>query len=92
MYNLSVDEISIVCGGGDGSKMFGTPKTVIGGIIIGEVWGGIKGAFGHNAGQTGPSTSVASGMNVSSGGYMGNGLQTGGGMAGSPTGGQGYGR
>ncbi|MFB9217786.1 hypothetical protein [Vibrio sinaloensis] len=91
MYNLSIDEISMVDGGGDGSKMFGTPQSIIGGIIIGEVWNGIKSVYSHNSPQTGPSAAVAAGMNVSSGGYMANGLQSGGGMAGSPTGGRGYG-
>lgn len=91
MYNLSVDEISMVDGGEDGGKMFGTPQQIIGGIIIGEVWSAGKQAYNLPTPQTGPNSNVAAGLNNSGGAYMGNGLQTGGGMAGSPTGGRGYG-
>ncbi|PFG56472.1 hypothetical protein ATG66_2807 [Vibrio sp. ES.051] len=104
MYNLNAEEIMMVDGGGDGGYGEVIGCSIVGGVaavgaglvtknsnIVSTVSSIVTGscmvaAQGGNNGNQGGSTS-----NVGSGGYMGNGLQSGGGMMGSPTGGMGNG-
>ncbi|MDK9754084.1 hypothetical protein KIV40_01215 [Vibrio sp. D173a] len=83
MFNLTNDEIVMVDGGGDGA-----------GVIVREVGKWAIGGFAWDVAThpAGNGSSFNNGtQNISGNGYMGQGLQTGGGMAGSPTGGRGYG-
>ncbi|MFB9144626.1 hypothetical protein ACFFUO_17995 [Vibrio artabrorum] len=84
MYNLNAEEIMMVDGGGDGAALIGPAVRGI------AKWaaGGMAWEVATNPGSQGFNNGT---QNISGNGYMGNGLQTGGGMAGSPTGGQGYG-
>ncbi|KGY11882.1 hypothetical protein NM22_11355 [Vibrio tubiashii] len=88
MYNLSVDEISMVDGGGDGSKSDGFIKSSLKGFIFERGLGYINDFLGGNNNYS-DNSGVGIGTNQSYGAY---GLDSGGGMmqAGGSRGGYGY--
>lgn len=103
MYNLSIDEISMVDGGGDGNSVVGggnghIAQTVCGfvGVAVTSRAGPYAGALAvgmcnaaTSSGSYGNNSGVGTGTNQS---YGGNGLDSGGGMmqAGGSRGGYGY--
>lgn len=91
MYNLSIDEISMVDGGGDGGNSSRSKKMIkqtISGAILEFGLGYINNALGGNNDYNN-SSGIGIGTNQNYGGY---GLDSGGGMmqAGGSRGGYGY--
>lgn len=89
MYNLNQDEIMMVDGGGDGGY------SMSGAAAIGTIARGTVNYWGRNTVKNAARDLAGGGgninTNVSQGSYQAYGQISGGGMAGSPTGGRGYG-